>query len=154
MNTDIHALSEIRTHDPSVRASEDSSCLRLSGHCNRQNLIKFYYWLSQKFHSNILYIHTLFNNILDNSLYSRSNSFKFMDRFQNQINFAMDNVTENSTNSERSVKVKFGIYVITFYTEKCFGRKSFGRQQTLDAFFKERGWQLLPKWATSSSTYS
>jgi hypothetical protein len=25
---DIHALSRIQTHDPSVRASEDSSCLR------------------------------------------------------------------------------------------------------------------------------
>jgi hypothetical protein len=29
--TDIHALSEIRTHDPSVRANEDSSCLRPRG---------------------------------------------------------------------------------------------------------------------------
>jgi hypothetical protein len=35
-HTDIHALSRIRTHDPSVRASEDSSCLRPRGHCNRQ----------------------------------------------------------------------------------------------------------------------
>jgi hypothetical protein len=26
-HTDIHALREIRTHDPGVRASEDSSCL-------------------------------------------------------------------------------------------------------------------------------
>jgi hypothetical protein len=34
-NTDIHALSEIRTHDPSVRASKDSSCLRPRGHCDR-----------------------------------------------------------------------------------------------------------------------
>jgi hypothetical protein len=31
-NTDIHALSGIRTHDPSVRAGEDSSCLRQRGH--------------------------------------------------------------------------------------------------------------------------
>jgi hypothetical protein len=30
--TDIHALSGIRIHDPSVRASEDSSCLRPRGH--------------------------------------------------------------------------------------------------------------------------
>jgi hypothetical protein len=30
-NTDIHALSGIRTHDPSVRASEESSCLRPRG---------------------------------------------------------------------------------------------------------------------------
>jgi hypothetical protein len=30
-HTDIHALSGIRTHDPSVRASEDSSCLRPRG---------------------------------------------------------------------------------------------------------------------------
>jgi hypothetical protein len=27
-HTDIHALSGIQTHDPSVRASENSSCLR------------------------------------------------------------------------------------------------------------------------------
>jgi hypothetical protein len=32
----IHALSGIRTHDPRVRASEDNSCLRRRGHCNRQ----------------------------------------------------------------------------------------------------------------------
>jgi hypothetical protein len=34
-HTDIHALSEIRTQDPSVRANEDSSCLRPRGHCDR-----------------------------------------------------------------------------------------------------------------------
>jgi hypothetical protein len=37
-HTDIHALSGIRTHDPSVRASEDSSCLRQGGHCVRHSL--------------------------------------------------------------------------------------------------------------------
>jgi hypothetical protein len=31
----IHALIGIRTHDPSVQASEDSSFLRLRGHCDR-----------------------------------------------------------------------------------------------------------------------
>jgi hypothetical protein len=31
----IHALSGIRTHDASVRASEDNSCLRLLGCCDR-----------------------------------------------------------------------------------------------------------------------
>jgi hypothetical protein len=35
MQTDVHALSGIRTHDPSVRVSEDSSCLRPCGHCGR-----------------------------------------------------------------------------------------------------------------------
>jgi hypothetical protein len=34
-NTDIHELSGIRTHDPNVRAREDSSCLRPRGHCVR-----------------------------------------------------------------------------------------------------------------------
>jgi hypothetical protein len=33
--TDIHDLSGIRSHDPSVRASEDSSCLRPRGYCDR-----------------------------------------------------------------------------------------------------------------------
>jgi hypothetical protein len=31
-NTDIHALSEIRSHDPSVWADEESSCLRPRDH--------------------------------------------------------------------------------------------------------------------------
>jgi hypothetical protein len=35
-NADTHALSGIRTHDPSVPAKEDSSCLRPRGHCDRQ----------------------------------------------------------------------------------------------------------------------
>lgn len=34
-HTVIHALSEIRTHDPSFREKEDSSCLRPWGHCDR-----------------------------------------------------------------------------------------------------------------------
>jgi hypothetical protein len=38
--TDIHALSGIRTHGPSVRASEGSSCLRPSGHCDRHSLYR------------------------------------------------------------------------------------------------------------------
>jgi hypothetical protein len=33
--TNFHALSEIRTHNPSVRADEDGSCLRPHGHCDR-----------------------------------------------------------------------------------------------------------------------
>jgi hypothetical protein len=37
--TNIHALSGIRTHDPSVRASEDSSCLRPRDHYDRPNII-------------------------------------------------------------------------------------------------------------------
>jgi hypothetical protein len=32
----IHALIGIRTHDPSVRASESSSCVRPRGYCERQ----------------------------------------------------------------------------------------------------------------------
>jgi hypothetical protein len=34
-NADIHALSGIRTHDLSVRTSEDTLCLRPRGHCDR-----------------------------------------------------------------------------------------------------------------------
>jgi hypothetical protein len=37
-NTDIYALSGIRTHDPSVRVSENSSCLRPRGHCDRHRI--------------------------------------------------------------------------------------------------------------------
>jgi hypothetical protein len=35
-NTNIYALSWIRTHDPSVRTMEDSSFLRPRGHCDRE----------------------------------------------------------------------------------------------------------------------
>jgi hypothetical protein len=35
IHTDTHALSGIRTHDPSVRASEDSSCLWPCSHYDR-----------------------------------------------------------------------------------------------------------------------
>jgi hypothetical protein len=37
--TDIHALSGIRTHDLSVRGSEDCSCLRPRGHCDRLKMV-------------------------------------------------------------------------------------------------------------------
>jgi hypothetical protein len=36
LHTDTRALSGIRTHDPSVLASEDSSCLKPRSHCDRQ----------------------------------------------------------------------------------------------------------------------
>jgi len=34
-DTHIHASSVIRTHDPSFRAVEDSTCLRRRGHWDR-----------------------------------------------------------------------------------------------------------------------
>jgi hypothetical protein len=40
-HTHIHASSGTRTHDPSVRASEDSLWLRPRGHYDRQFLILF-----------------------------------------------------------------------------------------------------------------
>jgi hypothetical protein len=46
-NTEIHALSRIRTHEPSVRTSKDSSCLRPRGHCDR--LIKLMLYLLLEF---------------------------------------------------------------------------------------------------------
>jgi hypothetical protein len=35
MHTDIHASSRIQTHNPSVQASEEGSCLRLRGRCDQ-----------------------------------------------------------------------------------------------------------------------
>jgi hypothetical protein len=37
--TDIHALSGIRTHDPSARSGEDGSCLRQRDHCDRPTIL-------------------------------------------------------------------------------------------------------------------
>jgi hypothetical protein len=34
----IHVLSGIRTHDPSVRAGEEISCPRQRGHCDRLSM--------------------------------------------------------------------------------------------------------------------
>jgi hypothetical protein len=41
LHTDIHALSWIRTHDPSVRASEDDSWPRPRGHCDRPRALLY-----------------------------------------------------------------------------------------------------------------
>jgi hypothetical protein len=35
MHTDVHASNGFRTHDPSIQASEDSSCLKPPGNCDR-----------------------------------------------------------------------------------------------------------------------
>jgi hypothetical protein len=35
MQTDIHVLSGISNHDPRIRTSEDSSCLKPRGHSDR-----------------------------------------------------------------------------------------------------------------------
>jgi hypothetical protein len=45
-HTDIHSLSAIRIHDQTVRASEDTSCLRPRGHCNRPETIILTYLLT------------------------------------------------------------------------------------------------------------
>jgi hypothetical protein len=42
IDADIRASSGIRTHDPSARADEDSSCLRRRGHCDRLKSILVY----------------------------------------------------------------------------------------------------------------
>jgi hypothetical protein len=44
----IHALSGIQTHDPSVQASEDNSWLRLRGYCERQSSKRRNYKFSNK----------------------------------------------------------------------------------------------------------
>jgi hypothetical protein len=43
--TNIHALNRIRNHDPSVRASKDSSCPRRRSHYDRltHNLVNIYF---------------------------------------------------------------------------------------------------------------
>jgi hypothetical protein len=46
MQTDIHVLSGIRTHDPSARADEEGSRLRPRDHCDRQYILYNVYILS------------------------------------------------------------------------------------------------------------
>jgi hypothetical protein len=60
-HTDIQALSGVRIHDPSVRANENSACLRplrLRGNCDRQThgkLFVFEYWNQYICQTNWLY---------------------------------------------------------------------------------------------------
>jgi hypothetical protein len=46
-HTDIHALKGIRTHDPSLRASEDGSCFWQCGYCDQliSTLFTQNYWV-------------------------------------------------------------------------------------------------------------
>jgi hypothetical protein len=70
-NIDIHASSGIRIHDPSVRASEDNSCLSQHGHCDRHLhyiRVRNFYFVAQ----NLRRIHTTTREMWDNA--SRSNS--------------------------------------------------------------------------------
>jgi hypothetical protein len=46
-HTDIRAFSGIRTHDPSIRVSKDSSCLRPRGHCDRLIYVYIYVYIFQ-----------------------------------------------------------------------------------------------------------
>jgi hypothetical protein len=41
----MHASSGIRTHDLSVGASEDSSCLKSSGHCDQDIYEYIFDWI-------------------------------------------------------------------------------------------------------------
>jgi hypothetical protein len=52
-HTDIHASSGIPTHDPSVRAGEDGSCIRQRGHCDR--LVFFNRRFENKRYFNLIY---------------------------------------------------------------------------------------------------
>jgi hypothetical protein len=61
----IHALSGIRTHDPSFRASEDSSCLRPRDHCDRHRFLyaSIIITLQSSSHSVHIYIRTNIHEI-------------------------------------------------------------------------------------------
>jgi ribosomal protein S13 len=58
--------------------------------------------------------------------------------FINKINDAIDIVTENDPNFERSTKVKRGVLDISCYKEMHHEKKLWARQSTLDAFFKKK----------------
>jgi hypothetical protein len=60
--TDIHALSAIRTHDPSNRASEDSLCLRPRSHCD--GLLTYIHACMHKY-TYIHYIRTIIYHTID-----------------------------------------------------------------------------------------
>jgi hypothetical protein len=57
-NTDIYALSGIRTNDPSVQAREDSSCLRPRGHCDRLKLFCTFLKFGSDWGNVERYVHT------------------------------------------------------------------------------------------------
>jgi hypothetical protein len=76
INADIHALSGIRTHDPSFRASEDSSYLRQGGHYDRliiiihviiTKIVKIYFKLKEENYVMIVSFQFFFSSISFNS---------------------------------------------------------------------------------------
>jgi hypothetical protein len=63
INVDIEASIRIRTHDSSIRASEDTSCLRPCGHCDRhmtqyRSVICIYEYSRRHFMSSVCVIWT------------------------------------------------------------------------------------------------
>jgi hypothetical protein len=53
-HTDIHSLSEIRTHVSRVQLSEDSSCLRPRGRCDqRENRLILWWIVGKKLYLNV-----------------------------------------------------------------------------------------------------
>jgi hypothetical protein len=69
-DTDIHASSGIRTHDPSVRAGEDSSCLRPRGHCDRHNIS---YWMLNKVYCSQNYCFWTLSDVAYSKIYRKHN---------------------------------------------------------------------------------
>jgi hypothetical protein len=61
-HTNIHTLSGIRSHDPSVREGEDGSCLGPRGHCERLALLGsiniFIFEIPKFFNENVIYFQT------------------------------------------------------------------------------------------------
>jgi hypothetical protein len=63
-NTDIHASSGTRTHDPSFRAGEDCSCLRPRVHCDQSSLpLPFLIFRNRRVHYSecIIFVQTMFS---------------------------------------------------------------------------------------------
>jgi hypothetical protein len=62
--TDIHASSGIRSHEPSVSAGEEISCLRPRDHCDRRKIFLFHNIQSlSHFYNHLRITETLISNL-------------------------------------------------------------------------------------------
>jgi hypothetical protein len=104
-HTDIHALCGIRTYDPSVRASEDISCLRPLGYCDQLSPILYIY-----LHAAVLFLRTyllirwrsVFVPDRNTTMYSEMCTFGLLTNFPVRITYCLPVYRPWGNNSGRT----------------------------------------------------
>jgi hypothetical protein len=125
MHTDIHTSSGIRTHDPSVRAGEDGSCLKPRGHCDRRVYMLQYVARIKKICLNstariAFILHTCFEQTEWNSVHELSEMYKpQISETKHVEHYVIIKVTRTYDLLPCNSTFLNGIRDSTFLAEKC-----------------------------------